>query len=373
MNQGGGHGDLVSVVMSAYNHADYIGEAIESVLNQSHESLEFLITDDGSTDGTLEKIKIYKDPRIKYISAEENRGACAAINELIKKTQGSFVCIINSDDAWRDRDKLKKQLDIFEERKELGACFGLANFIDQNGNNIHGKAVPDGTTFDYGNKTRGKWLRQFFLRGNNLCHPTVMIKKECYRDLGLYNNIYRQLPDYDMWIRLVKKYEIYVSEEHFTDFRILPGRNASSPTTENVIRDLNEHYLIRKTLFENTEVDMLVDGFGANLIKQDLTNKLQREIEIALLYFIEDGNFSKINALIGLEKISKIMSSAVHAEVANKEYGIDSSWLHKKSGEVSTIFESMTHRGAAPTKSRVGESILLSIKTILSETMLKFS
>ena len=55
---------MVSVVMSTYNHVDYVGAAIESVLGHSHENFEFLITDDGSSDGTVEVIKKYSDPRI---------------------------------------------------------------------------------------------------------------------------------------------------------------------------------------------------------------------------------------------------------------------------------------------------------------------
>jgi glycosyltransferase involved in cell wall biosynthesis len=354
--------------MSAYNHADYVGEAIESVLTQSYDNLEFLVTDDGSKDRTVEEIKKCRDSRIKYIASDINRGACAAINELIIQTKGSFVCIINSDDLWKDKEKLKKQLKIFSEHKNLGACFGLADFVDKNGDDIKKTTVPEGTIFGQENRSRGKWLRHFFLQGNNLCHPTVMIKKECYEKLGLYNNNYRQIPDYEMWIRLVKKYDIYISEEKLTNFRILPGKNASSPTTENLIRDLNEHYIIRKTFFENTETDILLDGFSSNLITTNINNKLQREIEIALLYFITEGNYSKINTLIGLEKISEIMRSEVHAEVAEKEYGINAGWLHKKSGEVSTIYESMIYRNTPPPKNGMSERIIQSLKLLLNKS-----
>jgi len=366
-------GELVSVIMSAYNHADYIGKAIESVLCQSHENLEFLITDDGSMDGTVEEIKKYKDKRIQFIGPTKNRGACTAINELIRETKGTFICIINSDDMWKDKEKVDKQLDTFSNYKDIGACFGLANYVDQNGDNIHGKAVPEGNTFDCESKTRGKWLRQFFFKGNSLCHPTIMIKKECYEKLGLYNNNYRQLPDYDMWIRLVKKYEIYVSEEQLTDFRILPGRNASSPTTENLIRDLNEHYLIRKSFFENTNEELLVDGFGSYLIKKDLRNKVKFEIETALLYFIADGNYSKINALIGLEKLSEIMRIQEKSVIAEKEYGIDSAWLHKKNGEVTTIFESMIYRSVPSSNNGMSERIIKSVKYLLKKSLEKIS
>ena len=343
-------GELVSVVMSAYNHADYVGEAIASVLEQSHENIEFLITDDGSSDGTVDEIRKHKDPRIQYSGEGKNQGACTAINDLISKARGDYICIINSDDIWRDKEKLKKQLAIFGERKELGACFGLANFVDQNGNNIQDKEVLEGNSFNQGNKTKGEWLNHFFMNGNSLCHPTIMIKKECYTEMGLYNNMYRQLPDYDMWIRLVKSYDIFVSEEKFTDFRILPGRNASSPTKQNMIRDLNEHYLIRKSFFENIKPIDLNNGFGKFFIKRNIEDKIKNEIETTLLYFIEAGNYKKINKLIGLEKISALIQDRQKAAILNEEYGIDAMWFHKKSGEIATIFESFIYDNERPPK-----------------------
>ena len=350
--------ELVSVVMSTYNHVDYVGAAIESVLGQSHENFEFLITDDGSSDGTVEVIKKYSDPRINYIGSGKNRGACAAINELIKKTKGSHLCIINSDDMWRDKEKLLKQLEILSTGKELGACFGQANFIDEEGNDVVGEAVPQGTTFNQDNKSRGGWLNDFFLNGNSLCHPTIMIRRECYEKIGLYNNIYRQLPDFDMWIRLVKNYDIHVSSEKLTDFRILPGRNASSPTTENIIRDLNEHYLIRRSFFKNINTTDLKEGFGSYLIQKEVKNRIQVEIETALLYFLEEGKYSKINKLIGLEKMEHLMMDREKAEIMDQEYGINASFFHKKSGEVSTIFESMIYRPGAPRKHTITERII---------------
>ena len=185
-----------------------------------------------------------------------------------------------------------------------------------------------------------------------------MIRRECYEKIGLYNNIYRQLPDFDMWIRLVKNYDIHVSSEKLTDFRILPGRNASSPTTENIIRDLNEHYLIRRSFFKNINTTDLKEGFGSYLIQKEVKNRVQVEIETALLYFLEEGKYSKINKLIGLEKMEHLMMDREKAEIMDQEYGINASFFHKKSGEVSTIFESIIYRPGAPRKHTITERII---------------
>jgi hypothetical protein len=190
-----------------------------------------------------------------------------------------------------------------------------------------------------------------------------MIRRECYEKIGLYNNIYRQLPDFDMWIRLVKNYDIHVSSEKLTDFRILPGRNASSPTVENSIRDLNEHYLIRKSFFENINTIDLQEGFGLYFSSKAPKNSIQVEIETALLYFIEEGKYSKIDKLIGLEKMEHLMMDREKGRIMEHEYGIDASWFHKKSGEISSIFELMIYKPAAPRKHTISERIFQAFRS----------
>ena len=154
--------------------------------------------------------------------------------------------MMNSDDVWTDGDKIRKQLDVLKSDSSTGACFGMAGYIDE-----YGEALKHKTTeFPFENHSRGGWLRRFFLNGNCLCHPSMMIRKQCYEDVGYYNNIYRQLPDYDFWIRLVKQYDLSVINEKLIAFRIIPGKNTSAPSETNKIRDLNEQYLIRSRYFE---------------------------------------------------------------------------------------------------------------------------
>ncbi|MBS3903240.1 MAG: glycosyltransferase [Anaplasmataceae bacterium] len=90
---------LVSVIMPAYNHEKFVGEAIESVLNQTLSDLELIVIDDGSTDDTVNVIKKFKDSRIKFYS-QENRGSAATLNRGIKMAQGGYIAIINSDDVF---------------------------------------------------------------------------------------------------------------------------------------------------------------------------------------------------------------------------------------------------------------------------------
>ena len=90
---------LVSVVMPSYNHEKFVIEAAESVLNQSHRMLEFIVIDDGSRDSSVSLLKSIKDPRMKLV-VQENAGAHAAINRGLEMAQGDYLAIINSDDTF---------------------------------------------------------------------------------------------------------------------------------------------------------------------------------------------------------------------------------------------------------------------------------
>ena len=113
----------ITVIMGAYNHAPFVGAAIESVLNQTQPDFEFLIADDGSVDATPNVISAYDDPRIKFTSHLRNRGACVVLNELISRARGNYVAIINSDDVWPSH-KLAYQLEFLEHHENCAAIFG---------------------------------------------------------------------------------------------------------------------------------------------------------------------------------------------------------------------------------------------------------
>ncbi|HZW68470.1 MAG TPA: glycosyltransferase family 2 protein [Pseudogracilibacillus sp.] len=102
---------LVSVITPAYNAARFIGEAIESVLQQSYENWEMIIVDDCSTDNTVEIVQAYieKDDRIKLYQLEQNSGSGVARNRAMDEAQGRFIAFLDSDDLWM-AEKLTKQI-----------------------------------------------------------------------------------------------------------------------------------------------------------------------------------------------------------------------------------------------------------------------
>ena len=104
----------VSVVLNCYNHERYIGEAIESVLVQTHPDFELILIDNGSTDGSRAVMQSYSDPRIRLVNHDDNRTLSSRLNEGIGAAKGEFVAVLYSDDRFLP-DKLQRQLAIFAE------------------------------------------------------------------------------------------------------------------------------------------------------------------------------------------------------------------------------------------------------------------
>ena len=106
--------ELVSVIMPSYNTAQYIGESIRSVLEQTYTNLELIIVDDCSTDNTEEIVRGFDDPRIRFFKNEKNSGAAISRNYALSEAKGKWIAFLDSDDLWTP-DKLEKQIRFMEE------------------------------------------------------------------------------------------------------------------------------------------------------------------------------------------------------------------------------------------------------------------
>ncbi|HVE23090.1 MAG TPA: glycosyltransferase [Acidocella sp.] len=329
---------LVSVVMGTYNHAPFVAEAIRSVLAQDFTDYEFLIADDGSSDGTAAAVAEFSDPRIRFQAHPANRGAALVLNELVGQARGRYICVLNSDDSWMS-GKLSEQIALLERRPEIGAAFGRVEFIDGDGAPIDKDSLSFGHVFDQPNRTRGEWLRYFFWHGNCLCHPSVMIRREIYEAVGLYDNRMRQLPDFDMWIRVVKVSDIFVSPNAMVRFRILPGENTSSDTPTNHIRTLNEHFFIGLGFFENMSADLLRQGFGDRLSRPDLPLDSTRDIEAALLFFRPVVSLERVYRLLGILKLRELLGNENSRTLLAAHYDFDDRALQRLAAEVDTLYK----------------------------------
>ena len=133
---------LVSIIMPCYNGACHIGEAIESVVNQTYENWQLLITDDCSTDDSVDLIKSYvqNDKRIKLFVLGKNQGAAVARNNSISKAKGRFIAFLDGDDFWLPA-KLELQLD-FMLKKKCAICCSSLLYSNENGEYIGIELAP---------------------------------------------------------------------------------------------------------------------------------------------------------------------------------------------------------------------------------------
>lgn len=286
----------VSVIIASYNHAPFVGEAIASVLAQSYQDIEVVVTDDGSADGTADVVRGFADPRVRLEVFPENRGACVAMNRCIERSRGELIAVLNSDDAFVP-DKLAHQVALLDARPDLGAVFARPLFVDERGTPFDDATHKDYRIFDVENRSRAEWLRHFFYYGNALCHPTLLIRRACYDAVGRYDPRLAQVPDLDMWIRLVSRFEILVQPERVTRFRILDGeRNASAARPEVVARDEWERErLLRHFLCLPSE--LFSEVFGADLARIGRSGDGDRRAQLAWLALDAGGPFHRRFAL----------------------------------------------------------------------------
>jgi len=252
----------ISIVLTSFNHAEYIAESIESILNQTYGDFELIIWDDASADNSWEIIQSYNDSRIRSFRNDVRKIGTYGVNKAISEVaNGEYIAIHHSDDVW-EIDRLEKQVPFLDSDDKLGAVFSRAQIIDGQGNPFTDESHFYYNIFNQPNRSRFEWLRFFFDNGNALCHPSVLIRKRAYADCGTYRYGLSQLPDFDMWIRLTLKYEILVLSDKLVRFRFRGDEiNTSGSNIENQLRFAFEYSLILENFLQISSVDELLSVF----------------------------------------------------------------------------------------------------------------
>jgi glycosyltransferase involved in cell wall biosynthesis len=227
----------VSVVLTSYNHAKYLKEAIDSVLEQTFSDFELIIWDDASTDESWQIITSYSDKRIKPFRNDVHRRALWGMNKAISEiAAGEYIAIHHSDDVWEPQ-KLEKQVAFLDSHPEIGAIFSNASIINENGQIFESSLHIYDKIFDQPNRTRYAWLNHFFCQGNVLCHPSVLIRKTSFEDSQPYRYGLGLLADLDLWVRLCLRHDIFVMPEKLIRYRVRANRmNASTDALARIRR-----------------------------------------------------------------------------------------------------------------------------------------
>lgn len=239
----------VSVIMPSYNHARYVGMAIDSVLGQTLQDIELIVIDDASTDGTQHILRGIKDKRVRCVLRDRNVGASQGSNEGIAMARSPFIAMISSDDLFFP-SKLQRQLNVLKADAGIAAVFCRPAIIDDTGREYAFGSHRLQHEFLAGTWQRPELLRQLFLHGNFLCHPSILIRREIYDQVGLYDVRLSSLGDFDMWMRIgvACTGAFVVLDEPLMAFRSHAG-NASGLTDANLRCGHNEWPLVAERLF----------------------------------------------------------------------------------------------------------------------------
>lgn len=270
---------LVSVIMPAYNHEQYIGDAIESVLAQSYSNFELIIINDGSTDNTEQVILAHKDKRIKYYS-QVNMDAYNTINRGISLATGEYISIINSDDVYHP-DRLEFLVQALKSTDSVFACTSLMA-IDGNSQVVNDPWYDD----IMGYYRRVKSFELTLLKANiarttsNFFFSTAIIA-----DVGKFKP-FRYAHDYDFILRVFAKYRdkvLFFPEDMYLNYRI-HGENTISQVPVNVRKECYQILLsIMPFLMENEDDSQRCRVLASRFegFNEEIWSNYQKEIDTA--------------------------------------------------------------------------------------------
>lgn len=214
---------LVSVIMPSYNHAPFIGGAMESVLSQDYGDLELIVIDDASVDDSRHVIESWqgRDSRIRPIFHAANQGIARTVNHGLDEARGEWVAFLSSDDLWVD-GKLHKQLDVLERNEDLIVCSD-ALVIDGEGNVTetaryrHKHAVgliPSAQMFE------------LLLTGNFVAGHSMMLKRRNLDGIR-YDERLKYLNDWKIVLDLASRYDFHFTPECLVKYRLHGGNSIS--------------------------------------------------------------------------------------------------------------------------------------------------
>jgi glycosyltransferase involved in cell wall biosynthesis len=200
---------LVSVIIPIYNRLDYIGEAIESVLIQTYGDYEIIVVDDGSTLDVSSVVTPYMT-KIKYVS-QSHKGLSAARNTGIKNSNGEYLAFLDDDDLFEPR-KLEVQMALLETNPDIGFVYSDCHEFDS-----QEKREPWLNLAVGRDQSRNEFSKLFFMNPN-IRIPTVLFRRKCFEDVGLFDESLEQHEDGDMLLRTALRWEVQFS--HYPSARV---------------------------------------------------------------------------------------------------------------------------------------------------------
>jgi glycosyltransferase involved in cell wall biosynthesis len=284
---------LVSIVSVYYNRQKYAHKSVQSLLEQTYPNLEIILVDDGSTDGTLETLQSFSDPRLRLITGA-NQGFVSALKNAITTARGSLIAIQGSGDLSRPK-RIEKQVAFLENNKEVGVvgCY------------VHNVNLATMTAGRYASVI-GENLSEQLKAKCPFTHGEVMFRKDLYDQVGGYRTFFKYAQDYDLWFRLstVTTFGI-VPEVLYTRFAHESGVQLNLEKKAEQLRYAD--FAVQCFESRDERGHDLVDRYGADaLTHRQKSKRLAAELWPKAMDALEQGNTdvaARLNALSLLERL----------------------------------------------------------------------
>ena len=252
---------LVSICIPNYNKADFIGETIDSVCQQTYRNIELIIVDDGSTDNSVEVIrkKLLNAPfKTTFLINTENKGISYSLNSAVKIANGKYYQMLGSDDLIL-KNKIENQVIIFENLSEdYALVFGKPYRMD-----VSGKYLEQ----DYFEtiQVKASYLQtagfEDLLLKNFISSSSHLVRISAIKEVGMYDETLR-VEDWDLWLRLAKKFKILFINEYDSAYRIVP-----SSLTNNSKNFADVYATYCKTLLKHLDYSFVGNSYIARNIE----------------------------------------------------------------------------------------------------------
>ncbi|MBQ3094327.1 MAG: glycosyltransferase [Clostridia bacterium] len=303
---------LVSVCINCYNAENTIADTVASVLAQTYSHLQVIVVDDCSTDASWSILQGFRDPRLELVRLPENEHIAGANNEALRRVRGDYVAHLDADDTWMPT-KIEKQLAFMQAHPEYGACFTLAEMVDEHGNRV------DDHRYRAENRPSHELFCHLVTHGNYLCHCAMFARKSVIDAVGEHDRTLLYYHDFDYWIRMSTVCEIYILAEELVRCRLSSTSNSHfTPEKENAHTNEWAHLVYHAVTA--CPDDIFLKAFAHRLRRTGDHTAEQTALEKAFV-LLDLFAHRRQNRAMGLRRLHELMRDPVYVQTAKRDFG----------------------------------------------------
>ena len=251
--------ELVSIIVTSYNHAEFLDQRMKSLLNQSYQNVEIIVVDDCSTDNSLDVLEPFKkNPQVSIVALDNNNGYAEACNIGVGLSRGDFIMFAECDD-YNLPNHVEDLLKCFHRHPGIGVVFCKSNMVDNHGNLL-------GDDFQFREKTFKKYchrdtvisspdMQRFFLIHCVIPNMSAaLIYKKYYEAVGGLDPSFRACADWDFWCRISTQCDFYYTTQRMNNFRT---HRTTVRNTTGIEMTMKEIFKLLYSAFEKTKLSFV--------------------------------------------------------------------------------------------------------------------